>query len=166
MNLSIYLFIALGISMIITIAIALFYVVPYVKSKPLGTALVMLLWPNTIRFISLSTYSAVEFGSVKASLAEVNQIVIGDTLSAILAFIAILAIKFQKKWTIAFTWVAVIIGSADFLLALGQSLMSNLPGNVSGFSWVLFVFVIPPLIISEILLIQQLLSRKGEKLYE
>lgn len=164
MNLSIYLYVALSLAMIFSTTLAVFYVIPIVKKKPLGAALILLLWPHTLRFISLSVYSAVEFGSMRASIDELNQIVAGDTLSAILAFIAILAIKSRKKWAIGFTWFAVIIGSVDFIIALTQSLMSGLPGNVSGFSWVLFVFIIPPLIISEILLLWQLSSRRGEKL--
>ena len=164
MNLSIYLFLALSLAMILSTTLAVFYVIPIVKKKPLGIALILLLWPHTLRFISLSVYSAVEFGSMRASTDELNQIVAGDTLSAILAFIAILAIKFRKKWAIGFTWFAVIIGSVDFMISLPQS-MSGLPGNISGFTWALFVFLIPPLIVSEVMLFWQLIYRKGEPLH-
>ena len=164
MNLALATYAATGVSFAVILTLVFFYVVPAVQKMPLAQSLTLFLWPNAFRFVALEIIPETASGGVTAPPEVMAQIALGDTLSGLLAFAAIWAIRFRARYALLVTWIAVVFGTLDIANGLVTSLSVNLAGNVSGVSWMLLFLFFPLVIISSAMLFWQLVSRRSEGL--
>ena len=81
---------------------------------------------------------------------------IGDSITAILAFISIIAL--QKKWTsaLSFVWVCNLVGSIDLAIALPHSAVINAANYLTA-QWYVPAAILPLMIVSHFMLWRTLL---------
>jgi len=132
---------AAALSCLVTGTFFALYVVPAVRRRPLGAALVLLLWPHVFRFVALEIYSAAAMGHISANPATLNLTVFGDVLSAVLALVAIWALSARARGARVLAGVAVTLGSLDIANAVVSSLADGVAGTISDLSWFIFVYL-------------------------
>lgn len=139
--------------------IAAWYVWPWLKQQPKETALQILIWPHVFRHIGMMFLAA---GAVKATLPEVFSIpaAYGDLTAAILAFVALLAMRHKKVYSLALIWIFNIWGAADLLYAvtIGTALQAD---QSMGATFWIPALIVPALLVSHTLIF--LLLTKREK---
>ena len=91
----------------------------------------------------------------------------GDLLAAILAFIAIAAIRLNAGWALASIWVFNILGAADLLNAVARGLLF-IPDGALGAAYWIPATIVPLLLVTHtyifILLIKDLREKKNASL--
>jgi hypothetical protein len=94
----------------------------------------------------------------------IAPIVYGDTLSGLLALIAAVMLKMRATGAIAAAWIFNIVGLADIGMSLPIAIACRLYDHALGFSWYVFTFYVPLLIVTHIMMIAWLIRRKDRQL--
>ncbi len=97
--------------------LAKWYLEPQITIQSKTKILAFLLIVNVFRYLPLSLYMP---GQVSVYFpASIKDIIAhGDFLASILAFIALITVKANSKYSIGFTWLFTIASITDMLLAL------------------------------------------------
>jgi hypothetical protein len=151
------------ISLFIYATIARWYVAPWLKSRSRTDALIALLWVHVFRYIALQAFSA-QRGGFPISDAGVMEIVIGDLGGAILAFITIVLLRYRAGIAIPLAWVLVLETVYDTVSNIRGGMREHLMGAAAGVTWLVLVFFVPMIIVSLVLLVWQLHTRRSEAL--
>ena len=143
--------------------IAAWYVTPTLDTLPLRTALMPLLLLHTFRYVGMSFVIP---GIVNPNIAPVfaTPAAYGDLLAALLALLALVALR--QRWTlaIALIWVFNIIGSLDLLNAMFQR-VRNVPTGELGATYLIPAVYVPALLVSHYLIFR-LLAKPKEGYYQ
>jgi hypothetical protein len=150
-------------SLIVLSAIARWYGLPWLNRQTRATALISLLWVHVGRYVALQVPSAQGTG-FPISNAGAMEIVVGDVAGAILAFAAIALLRSRIRFGLALTWLLAAETVYDTISNIRGGVREHLMGAASGVTWMILVFFVPIVVVSAILLIGQLLSRRGEAL--
>jgi hypothetical protein len=131
------------------------YVMPWLRSVPRVQALTPLLLLHSFRHIGM----AFLLSGVTATALDVrfaNPAAYGDLLAALLAFVALLALRLQ--WTLAIPLVRIfnIVGSVDLLNALWQGFQHVSAGNL-GATYFIPAVVVPALLVTHYMIYRLLL---------
>lgn len=112
-------------SLIAFALIAKWHITPRLAKLPLEDALILLLWIHVFRYTPLTLFAP---GQVDPNLPQsvANSIAYGDLISAILAFIAILFLRYRLTGAILVAWIFNIVGIADIVNALIQGVGAEL----------------------------------------
>jgi hypothetical protein len=158
---------ALGLSQLISLlvfaTIAKWYVAPWIKTRERATALIALIWPHVFRYVALQAYSAQHAG-FPISDAGLEQIVYGDVGGMVVAFAAIVALQHRARVAIQLVWLLIVATVADTVLNISNGVRENLFGAATGVTWLVVSFYVPLLMVSLVLMVWQLYSRRGEPL--
>ncbi len=141
------------LSLVVFSAIALWYVSPWLKSRPRADALIALLWVHVFRYVALQVFSAQQTG-FPISDGAAMEIVIGDVAGAVIAFVTIALFRRRVRFATAYDTVSNIQGGVR----------EHLMGAASGVTWLVLVFFVPMVVVSTVLIAWQLYSRRGEAL--
>lgn len=159
--------IALGLSQMISLAvfasIAVWYVAPWIARRGRATALIALIWPHVFRYVALQAYSAQHAG-FPISDEGLSRLVYGDLAGAILAFVAILALRHKIRIAIPLAYMLVATTVLDTVLNISNGIHENLFGAATGVTWMVVSFYVPMLMVSLGLIVWQLYSRFGESI--
>src|SRR5207237_9255727 len=92
--------------------IAWWYVAPRLCGLPREVALMPLLWVHAFRIVGGTILAP---GAVDAAVpAEFRTMIgYGDITTAVLALIALLALRYRLTWAIALVWVCLTVGMLD-----------------------------------------------------
>lgn len=156
---------AIIFSFAVHLTIAKWYLSPALKQRPLKDAIMLLLWFHVGRYVALQLYSANQIGHLDIGTAGLNIIVFGDVVVAIAAFITLWSLHLELsvgRWLI---WLVPVLGVVDAFLASTTAVAENFIASMSNLAWFILVFYVPLLIITELMLIWQLYSRRNEPLY-
>ena len=157
--------IALGLaqlfSTIVFVCAARWYVAPWLVLQERTTALVALLWPHVFRYVALQSYSSQHAG-FPISDAGVARIVYGDVAGAVLAIVAIVALRHKLRGGIAMTWLLLLMTIIDTVANVSNGIRENLFGATTGVTWMVVAFYVPFLMVTLGLTAWQLYSRYGE----
>ena len=128
---------------------------PWLRSVPRMPALTPLLLLHSFRHIGM----AFLLPGVTATALDVrfaNPAAYGDLLAALLAFLALLALRLQ--WTLAIPLVRIfnVVGSVDLLNALWQGFQHISPGQL-GAMYFLPAVIVPALLVTHYLIYRLLL---------
>ena len=151
------------LSLIVLGAIARWYVVPWLGRRARADALIVLLWVHVFRYVALQVFSAQRDG-FPISDDGAMEIVVGDVAGAIMAFIAIALLRNRAPLAIPLTWLLVAETAYDTVANIRGGIHENLMGAASGVTWLILTFFVPVVVLSGILLIWQLYSRRSEPL--
>jgi hypothetical protein len=150
-------------SLVIFGAIARWYVVPWLNQRTRADALIPLLWVHVFRYVALNVFSAQHTG-FPISDGGAMDIVVGDVGGAVMGFIAIALLRLRLRLAIPLAWVLVAETAYDTVSNIRGGIAEHLMGAASGVTWLVLVFFVPALIVSTVVLLSQLYSRRGEAL--
>jgi hypothetical protein len=122
-------------------------------------ALVPLVWVHVFRIVGGSILAP---GSVGPGVpTEFRQMIgYGDMTTAVLALIALLALRARGDRALWFVWVFVVIGLVDTANAVAQSMRFHVFDEPLGVNWVIVTAYVPALLVSSYLIIVELLRAR------
>jgi hypothetical protein len=154
---------ALTLSFVFFIAAAIWYVVPWLRRQNRAVALMALLWIHALRYVAFQIYSAQAAGFDVPDEVR-DRIAYGDVLAAVLSFTTIVALRHRAGLSIPLTWLLSLVGVLDLMSATAGGIQANLFDTAAGTTWFILTFYVPVLWIAHILIVWQLVSRRGEPL--
>ena len=156
------------LSLVAYALIAFWYVVPGLSGLPREKALMPLLWIHAFRIVGGTILAP---GSVDARVPMGFRAMIGygDLATAVLALLALIALRTRFPGAIALVWLCIIVGTVDTVNAIIQSTLDSVFSYPLGLNWVIVAMYVPALLVSSLLIVLQLLrpnrsTGKEEKL--
>ena len=147
------------LSLVAYLLIAFWYVVPRLSLLPRELALVPLLWVHAFRTVGGTILAP---GAVGPGVPMDFRTMIGygDLITALLALVALTALRLRLPSAIALVWPTVIVGLLDTLNAIVESMRFNVFTYALGVNWVIVTIYVPALLVTSLLIVMQLLGRK------
>jgi len=165
MNSEIAIYIAMVLNTCAFVALAVWYVVPRLRELSLNRALMALTAVHLGRTLCLQAYSSQDAG-MKMANAVRDQIVIGDLAGWALALIILFCLHARLRVSIALIWLLVIETVLDFGSGTIGYIRDRAMGDINGTSWLVVAFYLPIVEVAVGLTIWQLLTRRGESMFE
>lgn len=150
--------IALGFNVVLCTLLARWYVWPALAARPRNETLILVLWPHTCRFLNLAsaTVSQVDPRIPHNWIMEVTW---GDFAAAVLALVAIAALRAKSGAGVALAWAATVFGLIDFCNSMGQGVLLGVVDLPLRAVWYIAAGVVPPLFIAHLLAVRLLLRK-------
>src|SRR5262245_49231299 len=144
------------LSLVAYALIAIWYVVPRLSTLPREVALAPLLWIHAFRTVGGTILAP---GAVDAGVPMDFRVMIGygDLATALLALLALIALRARFPGAIALVWLCISVGMLDTVNAIIQSVRDNVFTYALGVNWVIVTLYVPALLVSSLLIFLQLL---------
>ena len=155
--------IATVLSFVVFAIMAVWYVAPWLATRPLAEAQTPLLWIHAFRHVALQIFSAQQFGFAVSDGTR-DQIAAGDVIGMILAVAAIVALRWRARIAALLVWVFVAATAIDLVNATIAGVREQLFAKASGLTWLILTFYVPLLWVSLGLVVWQLYARRDEPL--
>ncbi|HXN78949.1 MAG TPA: hypothetical protein VN965_09290 [Candidatus Dormibacteraeota bacterium] len=135
--------------------IAWWYGAPRLSRIPRETALVPLVWIHTFRIVGGTILAP---GAVDAGVPMEFRTMIGygDMATAVLALLALIALRSRMSGAIALVWLFLAVGLLDTVNAIIQSMRFSVFTHGLGVNWVIVTAYVPALLVSSVLIFMQL----------
>ncbi|WP_291692491.1 hypothetical protein [Bradyrhizobium sp.] len=150
-------------SLLVFVAIARWYVAPWLSARGRAEALIALLWLHVFRYVALQVFAAQHEG-FPASTDVALEIAIGDVGGAALAFAAIVLLRQRAFAGILVSWILVIETITDTILNIRGGIEEHLMGAATGVVWMILMFFVPAVVVGIGLIAGQLITRRHEAL--
>lgn len=130
---------------------AWWYVAPRLAGLPREAALVPLVWIHVFRMAGGTILAP---GSVDSVVpAEFRTMIgLGDMATAILALLALVALRVRWPGAIPLVWLFLAVGLLDTVNAIIQSMRFSVFNDALGFNWVIVTAYVPALLVSSVLI--------------
>jgi hypothetical protein len=151
------------VTLIVYGAVAAWYVAPWLRQQTRADALIVLLWVHVFRYVALQVFSAQREGFPISDDAAMD-IVLGDVGGAVLAFLAILLLRRRIGLGVLLSWLLTVETAYDTFENIQGGIREHLIGAAAGVTWLVLVFFVPMVVVSLVLLVWQLYSRRSESL--
>lgn len=140
--------------------IAWWYGAPRLSRLPREVALVPLVWVHVFRMVggTILAPGAVD-GAVPMEFR--TMIGFGDMTTALLALVALIALRYRSPAAIALVWLFLAVGLLDTVNAIIQSMRFSVFTHGLGVNWVIVTAYVPALLVSSILIFIQLRRPSG-----
>jgi hypothetical protein len=150
------------LSLIAYALIAVWYVAPALSGLPREAALIPLLFVHVFRIAGGTILAP---GAVAADVPSDFRVMIGygDLATAVLALLAVIALRSKFPGAVALVWLCLIVGTADTVNAIIQSERFSVFTYSLGVNWVIVTLYVPALLVSSILIFLQLVRRSQPK---
>ncbi len=144
------------LSLVAYALLAFWYLAPRLSRLPLEAALVPLLWVHAFRIVGGLILAP---GAVDAGVPMDFRVMVGygDLATAILALLALIALRARASGALALVWLCVGVGMLDTVNAFIQSMRDGVFTYALGFNWVIVTVYVPALLVSSLLIFMQLL---------
>ena len=129
--------------------IASWYVAPRLSGLPRELALAPLLWVHAFRIVG-GTILALGAVGPGVPMEFRTMIGYGDLITALLALLALIALRTHLPRAIAFAWLCVIVGLLDTVNAIVQSVRFSVFTYALGVNWVIVTIYVPALLVSSL----------------
>jgi hypothetical protein len=139
--------------------IAAWYVAPRLSRLPRELALVPLLWVHAFRTVGGTILAPGAVGP-DVPMEFRTMIGYGDLITALLALVAVTALRTRIPGAIAFVWLCVVVGMLDTVNAIVQSMRFSVFTHALGVNWVIVTIYVPALLVTSFLIFIQLLGRR------
>jgi hypothetical protein len=135
--------------------IAWWYVVPRLSRLPREVALVPLVWVHAFRIVGGAILAP---GAVDAAVPIDFRTMIGygDMATAVLALLALVALRRRLPAAIALVWLFLTVGLLDTVNAIIQSMRYSVFTHGLGLNWVIVTMYVPALLVTSVLIFIQL----------
>jgi hypothetical protein len=131
--------------------IARWHVWPRLSPLPRELALVPLLWVHAFRVVGGTILAPGAVGpGVPTEFRE--MIGYGDLVTALLALLALIALRAHLRSALAFVWLCVAVGMIDTVNAIIQSIRFSVFDYALGVNWVIVTAYVPALLVSSYLI--------------
>ena len=149
------------LSLVAYALIAAWYVWPRLAVLPVALALQPLVWVHVFRVVGGTILAP---GSVDAGVPADFQRMIGfgDLATAVLALLAVVALR--RGWSVGvpLVWTMVVVGALDTTNAIVQSVRDDVFHHALGLNWVIVTLYVPALLVSSVMIVLTLLpGRRG-----
>ena len=134
--------------------IAKWYVTPWLRSVPLNVALEPILLLHSFRHIGMM-FLVPGVVSSKLTASFAYPAAYGDLLAALLAFTALIALRFKWRAVVPIVWIFNVEGTLDLLYAISMGVTHGVGGLLGAAYWIPALLV-PPLLVSHYLVFQLL----------
>ena len=116
------------------------------------------LWINFYRF-RVADRAVLAPGAVAAAvpIAFQRMVGFGDLITAALALIALAVLRARLAGAIALAWTVLVVGMADTINAIIQSMRYSVFNHALGVNWVIVTIYVPAPLVSSALILWQLL---------
>jgi len=142
--------------------IAWWYGAARLSRLPRELALVPLVWIHAFRMVGGTILAP---GAVDAAVPIEFRTMIGygDMATALLALLALVALRLRLPGAIALVWLCLTVGLLDTVNAITQSMRFSVFTHGLGLNWVIVTTYVPALLVSSVLIFIQLRrpSRQG-----
>jgi hypothetical protein len=133
----------LVMSLAVYTLLAKWVISPWLKSKAMSVALMILIAPHALRHVGLTfLVPSVSDPSLPASFAFTTAW--GDFVSAILAIVCLFALKHSWRLALPLVWVFNLLGTVDLVMALSQADVVPLLAG----TWYIPTFFVPLLLVT------------------
>src|SRR5216683_1893839 len=135
--------------------IACWYGAPRLSRLPREAALVPLVWIHTFRIVGGTILAP---GAVDAGVPMEFRTMIGygDMATAVLALVALIALRSRMSGAVALVWLFLVVGLLDTVNAIIQSMRFSVFTYGLGLNWVIVTAYVPALLVSSVLIFLQL----------
>jgi hypothetical protein len=135
--------------------IAWWYVAPRLSKLPREVALVPLVWIHAFRIVGGTILAP---GAVDAAVPSDFRTMIGygDMVTAVVALLALIALRRRMPVAIALVWLGLTVGLLDTVNAIIQSMRYSVFTYGLGVNWVIVTMYVPALLVSSVLIFLQL----------
>lgn len=147
------------------ISLAVWFVVPRLRNLSRASALMALTAVHLGRTLALAVYSSQDAGMKMANEVR-DQIVIGDLAGWALALMILFSLHWRLRLSIPLIWLLVIETILDFGSGTISSIRTGAIGNLNGGPWLIVAFYVTAVSVAVGLTIWQLITRRGEPLFE
>ena len=130
--------------------IAKWYVMPLLNTATKAQALVPLLLIHCFRFVGLA-FLIPGVTSVPLDTRFSNPAAYGDLLAAVLAFLAIVALRYKWRVATPLVWIFNVEGILDLLIAVSLGLRFTEDGDL-GATFFIPALIVPALIVTHIMI--------------
>jgi hypothetical protein len=150
------------LSLIAYALIAIWYVAPALSHLPREAALIPLLFVHVFRIVGGTILAP---GAVATDVPSDFRVMIGvgDLATAVLALLAVIALRRRLPGAVALVWLCLIVGTADTINAIVQSVRFSVFTFSLGVNWVIVTLYVPALLVSSVLIILQLVRPSQPK---
>lgn len=142
-------------SLVLYALVAIWYVAPRLSRVPRIQALQPLLLVHAFRIVGGSILAP---GSVGPGVPTDFRTMVGfgDLVTAFVAIVALVAIRYRMPGAIPIVWLLLIVGTADTVNAIIQSTRYDVFTHALGFNWVIVTIYVPALLVTSVLILLQL----------
>ena len=139
---------------------AKWYVMPALAGRDLKTAVTPFLLLHATRYIGL-VFLVHGVTSEPLDPRFAHPAAYGDLLAAVLALIALLAVRLEWPVSIALVWIFNVVGTVDLLYAVTQG-MRFVPGDHFGAAFFIPAVIVPLLLVTHAIVFLLLMRRRTE----
>ena len=131
------------------------YAAPRLAKLPREIALVPLVWIHAFRIVGGTILAP---GAVDAAVPGDfrTMIGLGDMATAVLALLALIALRRRFALAIPLVWLVLAVGLVDTVNAIIQSMRYSVFNDGLGVNWVIVTIYVPALLVSSVLIFIQL----------
>lgn len=151
------------VSLVVFGTMAVWYAAPRLKVRERADALTPLLWVHVFRYLALQAFRAQQDG-FPISDAHLMSIVVGDLAGMAIALAALYALRYRARLGIWLAWLLAGEFIYDTMANIQAGAQEHLFGQARAVSWLVVGVYVPLLIVTTVLLVWQLYSRRGEAL--
>ena len=137
------------------ILIARFYVAPRLSALPLRVALIPLLLLHAFRHLGMVFLVPTVVGLALPAAFAVPA-AYGDLLAALLALLAIAALRMEWSFAVALVWIFNLVGTLDLINAFYQGMRNNVQ---LGAAYFIPTFMVPALFVTHAMMFAMLTRR-------
>ena len=148
------------LSLIVYALLAKWYVAPWLAGKPVEQALVPLIFPHAFRHIGLLFLVP---GVVAEPLPPefANPAAYGDLAAAVLAILALIALRGGWGAALPLVWLFNVVGSVNLFYAVIRGITVDAQENM-GAAWYIPTFIVPALLVTHFMVFARLLRAKSD----
>ena len=144
-------------SVILSVIVARWYVVPALRKLPVHSALVPLFLFHALRYLPSSAFAPGQIGDAVPRDA-MSAIAYGDMASAVLALLAALFLHYRVQGAIAVAWLVNVVTSLDWLYASFLAASNQLATYPMGANWYIINYYVPAIGVAHVLIFARLLK--------
>lgn len=150
------------LSMLVFFLIIKWYVVPKITKETKFDILALLLLVNVFRYLPLSLFMP---GQVSAEFPPYLKEIVahGDFLSGVLALVALLLLKANKKSAIKFIWIFSIVSVIDMVVVLALAMSEKVYLLPLGTNYFTVSVYVPMLIVIQVVIFKILLIKHSNE---
>ena len=130
---------------------AWWYLVPRLARLPREIALVPLVWIHVLRIAGGTILAPGAVGDA-VPMDFRTMIGYGDMLTALLAIVALVALRLRLRYATALVWLFVLVGLIDTVNAIIESMRYSVFNYPLGVNWVIVTSYVPALLVSTVLI--------------
>lgn len=134
---------------------AWWYVAPRLASLPRESALAPLVWVHVLRIVGGTILAP---GAVADAVPMDFRVMIGygDMLTALLALVALIALRLRLRFAMGLVWLFLGVGLIDTANAIVESIRYSVFNDALGVNWVIVTSYVPALLVSSVLILIEL----------